>query len=239
MVETTRTFLMCGVVLSRFSIENWPCCAERIRPMPGARTLVGTLKHHGCRTVLVTGGFHHFADPVAEELGFERVVANRFAVESARLSGALGGAVMDSSGKERVLREELARLGENAASLATGDGANDIPMLQAATYGVAYYAKPKARAAANAAASGSMTERVSSSASSRLRSSPSSRRIQPRTSRSSRVHSCRGRTWVPWRGLTLSNPFATRIFTASRTTVRLMPSSSHSSGSAGKAAPEA
>jgi phosphoserine phosphatase len=125
------------------------CLTERIRPMPGAGTLVATLKHHGCRTVLVTGGFHHFADPVAADLGFERVVANRFAVESARLSGALDGAIMDSDGKERVLREELGRLGENAASLATGDGANDVPMLKAATYGVAYHAKPKAREAAN------------------------------------------------------------------------------------------
>jgi phosphoserine phosphatase len=125
------------------------CLTERIRPMPGARTLVATLRHHGCRTVLVTGGFHHFADPVAADIGFERVVANRFAVETARLNGALEGAIMDSDGKERVLREELARLGDNAASLATGDGANDVPMLKAATYGVAYHAKPKARDAAN------------------------------------------------------------------------------------------
>lgn len=125
------------------------CLAERIRPMDGARALVATLRHHGCRTVLVTGGFHHFADPVAEEIGFERVVANRFAVESARLSGALHGPIMDSGGKARVLREELARLGDDAVSLATGDGANDIPLLAAATYGVAYRAKPKARAAAN------------------------------------------------------------------------------------------
>jgi phosphoserine phosphatase len=125
------------------------CLTERIRPMAGARTLVATLKHHGCRTVLVTGGFHHFADPVAEDIGFERVVANRFAVERAQLSGALDGAIMDSDGKERVLREEMARLGENATSLATGDGANDVPMLAAATYGVAYHAKPKAREAGN------------------------------------------------------------------------------------------
>jgi phosphoserine phosphatase len=48
-----------------------------------------------------------------------------------------------------VLRDEMAKLGDNAVSLATGDGANDIPMLQAATYGVAYYAKPKAREAGN------------------------------------------------------------------------------------------
>ena len=110
------------------------CLAERIRPLPGARALVATLKHRGCRTVLVTGGFHHFADPVAEEIGFERVVGNRLAVESGKLTGALVGAITDSSVKERVLREELAMLGGEAVSLATGDGANDIPMLQAATH---------------------------------------------------------------------------------------------------------
>jgi phosphoserine phosphatase len=125
------------------------CLADRIRPMEGARTLVATLKHLGCRTVLVTGGFHHFADPVAGDLGFERVAANRLAVAGGKLSGTLIGAITDSSVKARVLREEMALLGDHAVSLGTGDGANDIPMLEAATYGVAYRAKPKARAAAN------------------------------------------------------------------------------------------
>jgi phosphoserine phosphatase len=125
------------------------CLAERIKPMPGARTLVATLKHRGCRTVLVTGGFHHFADPVAEQIGFDRVAGNRLAVSSGKLTGELVGAITDSTVKELVLREEVARLGEEAVSLATGDGANDIPMLQAATYGIAFRAKPKARAAAN------------------------------------------------------------------------------------------
>ena len=126
------------------------CLDERIRDMPGARTLVATLKAHGCATVLVTGGFHQFADPVAEQLGFERVVGNRLAVSHGRLSGALVGEIVDSSVKEAVLRGEVEARG-GAASLATGDGANDIPMLVAAQYGVAYHAKPKARAAANGA----------------------------------------------------------------------------------------
>lgn len=125
------------------------CLAERIKPMPGARTLVATLKHHGCRTVLVTGGFHHFADPVAEDIGFEHVAGNRLAVTGGKLTGQLVGAITDSSVKERILREEMSRLGPDAVSLATGDGANDIPMLQAATYGVAFRAKPKTRDAAN------------------------------------------------------------------------------------------
>ncbi|MGH6786626.1 MAG: phosphoserine phosphatase SerB [Novosphingobium sp.] len=122
------------------------CLAERIRPMPGAKTLVATLKARGCHTVLVTGGFHQFADPVAEDLGFELVVGNRLEASEGRLTGGLVGAIVDSAVKELVLRDEAARIGAHAVSLATGDGANDIPMLQAATYGVAYRAKPKARA---------------------------------------------------------------------------------------------
>ncbi|MFA7604357.1 MAG: phosphoserine phosphatase SerB [Novosphingobium sp.] len=125
------------------------CLDTRIAPMPGAKTLVATLKARGCRTVLVTGGFHQFADPVAEQLGFDRVVANRLEVSGGRLTGGLVGAITDSAVKKAVLLEEMAELGEGAASLATGDGANDIPMLEAATYGLAYRAKARARAAAD------------------------------------------------------------------------------------------
>ena len=125
------------------------CLDSRIAPMPGAKVLVATLKAHGCRTILVTGGFHQFADPVAEDLGFDRVVANRLAVTGGRLTGGLEGPITDSAVKKAVLLEEMAQLGEGATSLAMGDGANDIPMLEAATYGIAYHAKPKARAAAH------------------------------------------------------------------------------------------
>lgn len=125
------------------------CLAERITPTPGAATLVATLAALGTRTVLVTGGFHHFADPVAAMLGFDRVVGNRLAVAGGKLSGGLVGPITDSAVKAAVLRDELAAMGEGARSLATGDGANDIPMIEAATYGFAYRAKPKARAAAN------------------------------------------------------------------------------------------
>ncbi len=125
------------------------CLADRITATPGAKVLVATLAALGTRTVLVTGGFHHFADPVAEMLGFHRVVGNRLAVEGGKLTGGLIGPITDSAVKAAVLRDELAGLGEGAHSLATGDGANDIPMIEAATYGFAYRAKPKARAAAN------------------------------------------------------------------------------------------
>lgn len=125
------------------------CLDERIRANDGARVLVETLKARGCRTALVTGGFHHFADVVANEIGFERVVGNRLEVADGKLTGGLVGDICDSSTKQAVLEEELAKLGEGAISMAAGDGANDIPMLEASSYGIAYRAKPKARAAAN------------------------------------------------------------------------------------------
>jgi len=125
------------------------CLAERISPAPGAKVLCQTLKAHGCHNVLVTGGFHHFADEVAEMLGFDRVVGNRLAVENGKLTGDLIGPITDASTKEAVLREEKSRFPDGTRVLASGDGANDIPMLKAADYGFAYCAKPKAREAAN------------------------------------------------------------------------------------------
>ena len=142
---TERVGLLAG--LDESAIRQ--CLDDRITAMRGARTLVETLKHRGCRTVLVTGGFHAFADPVAEMLGFERTVANRLGVDDGKLTGKLASEIVDSSVKKSTLEEEMAQLPEGARSLATGDGANDIPMIAAATYGVAYYAKPKARAAAD------------------------------------------------------------------------------------------
>ncbi len=127
------------------------CLAERITPMAGARTLVATLKSLGTHCVLVTGGFHQFADPVAEMLGFERVVGNTLEFAGGKLTGGLVGTISDSATKRATLQQEMARLGEGATSLALGDGANDIPMIEAATWGVAYHAKSKARAAAKGA----------------------------------------------------------------------------------------
>ncbi|MFC3595211.1 phosphoserine phosphatase SerB [Novosphingobium piscinae] len=142
---TERVALLAGLDESAIA----QCLAERIPLMPGAATLVATLKAQGCHTVLVTGGFHQFADPVAEQLGFERVVANRLGMHGGKLTGGLVGGITDSGVKRTVLLEEAARLGPATVSLGTGDGANDIPMLEAASFGLAYYAKPKARAAAD------------------------------------------------------------------------------------------
>jgi phosphoserine phosphatase len=128
------------------------CREERVRLMPGARALVRTLRARGATTILVSGGFVPFAAPVAAEIGFARAVANILHVEDGRLVGTVGQPIVDAARKRHELIEaawEAALL--RAQTLAIGDGANDIPMIEAAGLGVAYHAKPKARAAADAA----------------------------------------------------------------------------------------
>jgi len=123
------------------------CRAERVRLMPGAKTLVATMRANGARAVLVSGGFTAFADPVGAELGFDRVVANRLEVAAGVLTGTVARPVVDAATKLAELR--ASRIAAEAA-LAVGDGANDIPMIAAAGLGIAYHAKPKTAAAAAA-----------------------------------------------------------------------------------------
>lgn len=126
------------------------CLVQRIRPMPGARTLVRTLSQRGADCVLVSGGFHSFADVIAAELGFNAVFANRLVIEHGHLTGALEGTIVDAARKAAILNEQVAAQGLDAAQvIALGDGANDIPMLKAAGTGIAYHAKPAAIAAAD------------------------------------------------------------------------------------------
>lgn len=127
------------------------CLGQRIRPMPGARTLVRTLSQRGADCVLVSGGFHQFADVIGAELGFAAVFANRLVIEHGHLTGALEGGIVDAARKAAILMEQAVSQGLEARQvIALGDGANDIPMLKAAGTGIAYHAKPAAIAAANA-----------------------------------------------------------------------------------------
>lgn len=142
-----RVALLKGLDLSAIAT----CLEERIRPMPGAKTLIATCKSKGMRTVLVSGGFLHFAEPVGQIIGFDHVCANALDVADDKLTGGLAGKIVDAKAKSALLEREAAALGIGAEhTLALGDGANDIPMLRAAGLGIAYHAKPAASDAADA-----------------------------------------------------------------------------------------
>ncbi|MGN6375136.1 MAG: phosphoserine phosphatase SerB [Sphingomonas sp.] len=127
------------------------CLAERVRLMAGARTLVQTMRARGAETILVSGGFTRFAEPVAAEIGFHRAIANVLEIDGPALAGTVAKPIVDSSTKERTLIEARDRLGLAAhETLAVGDGANDLAMIKLAGLGVAYHAKPVVAAAAGA-----------------------------------------------------------------------------------------
>lgn len=128
------------------------CRNERVRLMPGAKALVRTLKARGAQTILVSGGFVPFAQPVGQDIGFDRQVANVLHIEDGKLAGTVGQPIVDAARKRAELLGAIETLGIVAAqTIAIGDGANDIPMIEAAGLGIAYHAKPKTRAAADAA----------------------------------------------------------------------------------------
>ena len=127
------------------------CLAERVRIMPGAEVLVRTMRARGGRCVLVSGGFTRFAEPVGRQIGFDRVVANVLEIENGVLTGRVARPIVGAATKLDTLAAERDALGlAPAAVLAVGDGANDLPMVQAAGLGVAYHAKPIVAAAAAA-----------------------------------------------------------------------------------------
>ena len=122
---------------------------RRIRLMPGARALLATLRAAGVRTALVSGGFTTFVEPIAAELGFDRVVANRLEIKNGAIAGTVASPIVDRDAKRAALLAFATECGIRLqATLAVGDGANDLPMLEAAGLGVAFHAKPAVAAAA-------------------------------------------------------------------------------------------
>jgi phosphoserine phosphatase len=118
---------------------------------PGARALVATMREHGAQTALVSGGFTQFTGPIAQRLGFHETFANRLEIVDGMLTGRVVEPVQGRAGKRAALESLRMRLGLDVAeTLAVGDGANDLDMLDAAGLGVAFHAKPKVAAAASA-----------------------------------------------------------------------------------------
>ena len=127
---------------------------DRIQLTPGARTLCRTLNRLGYRIALVSGGFTQVVAPIARELGVAELRANTLEIEDGFLTGRVVGEIIDRPGKRKTLEDLAVRFGiPRGRTVAIGDGANDIDMLEAAGLGIAFNAKPIARAAADASVS--------------------------------------------------------------------------------------
>ncbi len=125
---------------------------ERVRLMPGATTLVRTMRRHGAVTALVSGGFLPIVARVATDVGFQMAEANELEVRDGRLTGRLLEPVRDAATKLGTLERLTRELGlRREQTLALGDGANDAPMLRAAGLGVAFRAHPRVKPAADVA----------------------------------------------------------------------------------------
>ena len=113
---------------------------------PGAEFLLNECKQHGVKFMLVSGGFTFFTERLKQQLGLDYAYANVLEVVDGKLTGRLLGRIIDAQAKADLLRQHREILGlQPEQVLAMGDGANDIPMLEVAGFGVAYRAKPKAR----------------------------------------------------------------------------------------------
>lgn len=137
-------------------LPEWALAAVRtdLRLTPGARTLVRTLKRMGYRIGIVSGGFTQVTDALAAALGLDFAAANTLEVIDGRLTGKLVGSVVDRAGKAAALIRFAERHGiPLSQTVAVGDGANDIDMLNTAGLGIAFNAKPVVRAAADTALS--------------------------------------------------------------------------------------
>jgi len=124
---------------------------NRIKLTPGARPLIATMKAHGARTVLVSGGFSFFTARVAQAVGFDDNHSNTLEFNNGRLTGHVVGPILGREAKRATLeRLAIEEKLDADATLAVGDGANDLDMIRAAGLGVAYRAKPIVAAGASA-----------------------------------------------------------------------------------------
>ena len=112
--------------------------------MPGLVETVKELKNHGWKVAIASGGFTYFAEVLQQKLGLDFIAANQFEIIDGKLTGNVQGVIVDAQYKAQTLQQLTQQF--NIASentVAIGDGANDLAMMQVANLGVAYHAKPK------------------------------------------------------------------------------------------------
>lgn len=124
---------------------------ERLKPNPGAEAMLACLKQGGIKTALVSGGFTFFTSRLQQRLGLDYARANVLDMNAKQLSGRVVGAIVGAQAKADFLSELCSQLQiSQSQTLAMGDGANDLNMMQLAGLSIAYHAKPKVQMQAKA-----------------------------------------------------------------------------------------
>jgi phosphoserine phosphatase len=137
-------------LLTGLPVEEVNAVRDRLRLTPGARTFVRTLRRLGFHVGVVSGGFTAFTDRFVAELELDFAAANELEVVDGKLTGKVIGPIVDRAGKAQALQRFAAQFGVPLSqTVAVGDGANDIDMLEAAGLGIAFNAKAALRAAAD------------------------------------------------------------------------------------------
>jgi len=132
--------------LAGVPIASFQRVLSRIEPTPGVRELIAAIHERGGVAAVVSGGFHEILDTVAPDLGVDVWRANRLAVGDGILTGSVDGDIVDAAAKASALREWAGAYGVHpSATIAVGDGANDLMMMDAAGLGIAFNAKPAVR----------------------------------------------------------------------------------------------
>ncbi|MEJ2553255.1 MAG: phosphoserine phosphatase SerB [Gammaproteobacteria bacterium] len=154
---TQRVALLAGLEAS--ALEH--VYRERLRPNPGAERMIAGLQARGIKVALVSGGFTYFTDKLKAQLGLDYARANTLEISDDRLTGRVLGTIVGAQGKLAFLSELCRELGITPLqSVAVGDGANDLLMMNAAGLSIAYHAKPKVQAQAHTALNHSTLEGV-------------------------------------------------------------------------------
>lgn len=128
--------------------------AKRLPITKGAKRLIDTLKSYGFKTAIISGGFTYFGNYLQEQLGIDYVYANQLEIKNGVLTGGYIGEIIDGKRKAEYLNEIAIKEGINISqTIAVGDGANDLPMLNLAGLGIAFHAKPTVKNNAQSAIS--------------------------------------------------------------------------------------
>ena len=136
--------------LAGVPVESFERVIGRIEPTAGVRALIDAVHERGGAVGVVSGGFHEILDTVAPGLGVDVWRANRLATADGVLTGEVDGAIVDADAKADAVREWASERGVPLArTIAIGDGANDLRMMEVAGLGVAFNAKPAVRAQAD------------------------------------------------------------------------------------------